>query len=344
MIVRRICVSGTGVNVAVVGALVARRCAGPGCEVVIAVKDDPNGDDRMLARPAWRRFHHDIGLDPAALAQVLSASPAFVTQILANGASALIPFAPAGQARGGAEFHQHWLRANGLVKQPPLDEFSPALPLARDDNLTLDQAAQSGLEHGLAIGRKDYAGVLLQQAQHCGARVVGYVNRPDATLHIASRDEAGPSLWQGARVQIGAASAIPGLGWQSLYDAANRLLALSADPAKSAPEQREFNRLSAASAERMEDFASFALSASPLDTQRPALRRKITVFQACGRIPLEDYEVLAAHEWLALFWAKGLRPARHDRLADVMPGNELLHWLEKVHRSATARRLQEQTA
>lgn len=339
MSMRRILVSGAGAAAAMVGALVARRCAGPVCEVVIALGDDPRGHDEMLARPDCHRFHHEIGLDPSA-----SARPAFAAEIAAHGESALIPFAPAGVARGGAEFHHYWLRASALAKQPPIAQFSPALQLAqRAGGMTLAQAEQTGVEHGLVIKRADYAALLVQQARSLGAKLVDDESLPDATLHITCGDEAGSSSWHDADVQMGAAPAIPGLDWQAAYNATSRLLALSADPANSAAEQREFNRLCAAEAERMEDFASFALAASPLVTQRPALRRKIEVFQACGRIPLEDYEVLAAHEWLALFWARGLRPLRHDRLADVLAQAELLPWMQQLYGQASAAARQEQT-
>ena len=93
----------------------------------------------------------------------------------------------------------------------------------------------------------------------------------------------------------------------------------------------EFNRLTNAEAERMTDFRSLLNQADLKDCSRSALRRKIDVFTACGRIPTEDYEVYMPQEWLAALWMRELRPRRHEKLAERMPESDLLNWIAALH-------------
>lgn len=333
---RRILVRGPAVRAGIVGALVARRCAGPDCAVLVDAHAEPEGTMTMLLRPDWQRFHHEIGLGPETLG---AARPAFVTQ--PGDDRPAIPFAPFGMARGGAEFHHHWLRANTISEQPPLTEFSPAIALERR-TLSLLEAGQTAIDFGLTIPRDTYAEVLLRHASSLGAQPINGKADADLTIDCGTADQAGG--WTGDTIAVGAFPQVPGLEFQGLYNAATRLLALGAGPESSEAERREFNWLSAEEMERMADIDE-ALTVPSLDAaSRPSLRRKIDLFAACGRIAREDFEVFAAHEWLALFWGRGLRPARYDRLADATSEAQLLAWLGDLHVKSRALAGEEQAA
>lgn len=344
---RRILVVGEGVRAAIVGALVARRCVSEQCEVTIAGLADANERDAILARPDHRRFHDELGLEPGILMKgVAGIRPAFVADVEGPSGNIAVPFAPYGVARAGVDFHQFWLRADALTSQPELEDFSPSIAFARSRGVTtLAAAARLPLDYGLSIERGAYAAILLRHAQSLGAIVTDTRSEDACDLVIDCSVHGGHEIgWHGRHIRIATQSAIPGAEWQGQYNAAKRFLALSSDSSDSAAEQREYNRLAAAEADRLADFEGLLLAENPEETARPAVKRKIEVFSACGRIPTEDYEVFAPHEWLAALWSRGFRPARYDRMADAMPKAKLLAWLEQLHSQVRGSGSQERAA
>ncbi len=53
------------------------------------------------------------------------------------------------------------------------------------------------------------------------------------------------------------------------------------------------------------------------------LAYRLALYQSCGRVVLHDGEIFDASDWVALFDAMGVRPARHDVLADALPQGEV---------------------
>lgn len=322
----RIRVSGPGAFALVAGTALAHRLEGGGGHISIAATEGFDPAQIVLLRPEFHRFHAAIGMDTAALAQS-GARPVFATDI----GSVSLPFTPHGSPRGGAEFHQHWLRSRTLGRTEAIGAFSPSQALdGRSGAVSLATAERLPAEHGIAIAHGAYAELLRARANALGAvlEAAGDERSADLTFECTPTDRA--PCWDGAKVALAGAYRVPGMALRSALVGAQRWLSLAARPDESAAEQREFNRLSAAEAERIADMEALLLDDDPSATERPALARKITVFTACGRIPAEDYEVFAPQEWLAALLARGFYPRRHDRLADALPEGELMTWLDRI--------------
>ena len=322
----RIRVSGPGAFALVAGTALAHRLEGGGGHISIAATEGFDPAQIVLLRPEFHRFHAAIGMDTAALAQS-GARPVFATDI----GSVSLPFTPHGSPRGGAEFHQHWLRSRTLGRSEAIGAFSPSQALdGRSGAVSLATAERLPAEHGIAIAHGAYAELLRARANALGAvlEAAGDERSADLTFECTPTDRA--PCWDGAKVALAGAYRVPGMALCSALVGAQRWLSLAARPDESAAEQREFNRLSAAEAERIADMEALLLDDDPSATERPALARKITVFTACGRIPAEDYEVFAPQEWLAALLARGFYPRRHDRLADALPEGELMTWLDRI--------------
>ena len=198
--------------------------------------------------------------------------------------------------------------------------------------MSCKQAKSLPIETGMVVKADAYAHLLKTRAETLGATFEQPSPDKPADLIFDCGEFDAPSLWQAGRITVANPSRIPGTGLHACLQAANRWLAFSARPGSSTAEEREFNRLSVAEAERIADMEELLFAADPASNPREALRRKIAVFSACGRIPAEDYEVFAPQEWLAALLARGFYPARHDRLADALPQGELMDWLERLRR------------
>ncbi|QYJ07737.1 tryptophan 7-halogenase [Qipengyuania flava] len=322
----RIRVTGLGAMPMVVGAELARRLAGAGAEVTIAASRVEDPAQVVLLRPEFHRFHAEIGLDAAAL-DAIGARAAFATEI----EGVQLPFDGYGPARGGAEFHQHWLRAQSLGMPDRIERFSPALMLAsRGSTLSVSQAQRMPIASGICAAHGRYADLMRERAQALGARLEDASQAVSPDITFACQVQPGLTRWEGETVNLACGYQIPGLAFRSALLGAQRWLSLAAGPDSSPPEQREFNRLSQAEAERIADMEALLFDTDYAGSDRPALRRKIDVFSACGRVPQEDYEVFALHEWLAALLARGFMPRRHDRLADAVPESELMTWLDQL--------------
>lgn len=328
----RIRVTGPGAMPMVVGAELARRLAGGSVEITIEASGVDNPARVVLLRPEFHRFHAEIGLAPAAL-DAIGARAAFATEIQ----DLQLPFDGYAMARGGAEFHQHWLRARSLGRPEGIERFSPALMLAkRGGTLSVTQAQRIPTASGICTEHGRYSELVKKRAQALGARFEDASHSVSPDISFVCQAQPGPTRWGGETVTLAGGYRIPGLAFRSALLGAQRWLSLAAGPNSSPPEQREFNRLSRAEAERIADMEALLFDTDPAGSDRPALRRKIDVFSACGRVPQEDYEVFALHEWLAALLARGFTPRRHDRLADAVPETELMTWLDQLKNQLSA--------
>ncbi len=150
--------------------------------------------------------------------------------------------------------------------------------------------------------------------------------------------------WTGKVIALGAAATLlePLHGWNLalLQNALSRLIGLL-PAAPNGPEPAEYNRLTAEEAARVRDFAiahyrTNGRTGDPLwDHARTApvpetLQRKLDLYESRGRIPLEDGEVFEAEDWGAMLDGQGIRPRRHDALADAIPEEALTQHFGRI--------------
>jgi tryptophan 7-halogenase len=143
--------------------------------------------------------------------------------------------------------------------------------------------------------------------------------------------------WTGKTVAMGAAATLlePLHGWNLalLQNALARLIELL-PAAPNGPEPAEYNRLTGEEADRIRDFAiahykTNGRTGEPLWDRARAmpvpetLQRKLDLYQSRGRIPLYDGELFEAEDWIAVLDGQGIRPRRHDALADAIPEQAL---------------------
>lgn len=330
----RILVRGTGVQPAIIAVLLARWCKGPDTIVTLDFDKEAVAGGLALLRPSVYRFHREIGLSPADLDRVGGVA-ATLTQAAPDIA---LPFEPFGLPRNGVDFHQHWLRSRALGKVSGIAAYSPSFALARL-SLAIDcrQAERMPYSTGIMVDAARYSGLLADCLFNFGGERSDGGAQAAADLTIDCSEVQRVSCWKGDTIKVASSGRIPGMEAHVALEAARRWLALTAKPGESAAEEREFNRLCEAETDRIRDMEDLVHSPDPATTARPALARKIAVFSACGRVPLEDYEVFAQHEWIAALLARGFQPARHDRLADVLPEAELLSWLAELRRNLEPR-------
>ncbi len=335
MSVERIHVIGPAHRVAIVGAMLARRWAGERRELLLS-PDQGAVVGAIVARPDQRIVHAELGVGLEELIQLAEAVPTFAAEVQGASGDVALPFSPFGAPKAGIEFHQFWQRANAHQAQPDLSEFSLALTMQQAP--VAKRAAAIGklpLQFGLQMDGAKYAALLLNNAAANGARLVEAAKADDVDLIIDCGQSEQSAGWSGNLMTIADDHDIPGLEWQVCVNAARRFLALTPNLNDSDDEQREYNRLTASEAERIADMRALLIDPQPQETDRPALKRKLDVFMACGRIPTEDFEVFGQPEWLAALWSRGLRPRRIDRMAKAMPDGDLHNWLASMHREIT---------
>lgn len=143
--------------------------------------------------------------------------------------------------------------------------------------------------------------------------------------------------WARNVVALGAAAALVeplhGYNLALLQNALTRLVGLL-PAAPGGPEPAEYNRLAASEADRVRDFAILhyktnGRTGEPLWDQARAvpvpetLAQKLDLYASRGRLPVYDEELFDPEEWIAVFDGQGVRPRRHDALADAIPEPQL---------------------
>jgi len=353
---RRIAFIGSGLRLALSAALTAQRCASGATQIlVINCSDGKLADGMTVLRPEMHHLHNDIGLQDIALDTKAESLAIYAVNCKLGGESVVLPFSDYGMARDGTAFHHHWLRGKQLGNDRALNEFSPALAVHNGkEALPLQLAAKIGIPYGMRVGIGGYAQLLMDCAVRAGAKII---DGPDAEIERAGSDYAyaihvgndkfdidflidvsedgrfakpvgvEQAGWKDAAVWPSHHNQPDGIETLKLYRAVQCFLDLLPSRATSNAEMREYNRLMAAQEERIADMTCLLKGEMHAAKDRPALRRKIEVFQACGRIVIEDYEVFGAPEWLAVLMAVVGDPQNYDRLADRLPDAELLSWL-----------------
>jgi tryptophan halogenase len=120
-----------------------------------------------------------------------------------------------------------------------------------------------------------------------------------------------------------------------------RLLSLFPhDPAEGA-EAAEYNRLTANEADRIRDFliarykTNGRLGEPFWDACRvmavpDELAYRIELYRSRGAVVLYDGETFEPRDWISLFDEQGVRPRRHDPLADAIPVEQLDRHLARL--------------
>ncbi|MEP0391796.1 MAG: tryptophan 7-halogenase [Erythrobacter sp.] len=344
MSARRVIIRGESLRAAIAGSLVARACSGLNLEVHIEflplqMRTEAGEGETFVLRPDVHRFHGELGLDAATLHSLPHAAPCFAVTAGSSSGEASLPFANFGQARAGIEFHQLWTRASGAGLQPDLLKFSPSIALQNAaESMDLRKAYKLSLPFGLTLPTAHYADLLMALAKQAGAFVHDGLGKQvtDADLIIDCSPTGAANGWSANRLAIAEISGVPGLEWQYLYQNSKRAVSLGIGSLECDAARSEFNRLTKEEVERIADFHELLKRDDLQETTRPALKRKIDVFEACGRIPMEDYEVAQPCEWLAALWARGLRPRRCDRRAEALSLAELRQFLDKLREQVNA--------
>jgi len=336
MSVQSMTVKGPAIRVALVGAYLARRWLSSGQRLVLAPDPSDAHSPTLAVRPDHFRFHAELGLELETLVKEAEAGLLFAPSYSGASGPSRLPFLPVGGSVAGVEFQHYWLRANGKERQDDLMSFSQSIALEEGDfRNAWDRLGQGVGGFGLTLRTENYAAILFNLAGQLGAEVVHSGEQPEESgLVIDCSGTARPS-WSGSLVTLYEAPAVPGIEWQVCVNAARRFVGLCASSSQSENEQREFTRLAAGEARRIDDMQELLTSADPHACTSPTLRRKVDVFEACARIPAEDFEVFTQSEWLAALWQVGLRPRRYDRMADRMPEAQLMSMIEQ-HKNQVA--------
>jgi tryptophan halogenase len=168
-------------------------------------------------------------------------------------------------------------------------------------------------------------------------------------------DEAGDSYpftsgriaapWTGNCLALGGAAAvIDPLAATQLHlfvSALVRLLRLFPHDRNCRIEAAEYNRQVIEEFENARDFAILHYKRNGItgqafwEAQRAIdipkrLAHKIALYESCGRVALHDEESFENWDWIMLFDALGIRPARYDVMADAMPKAEVSRHLQKI--------------
>lgn len=151
---------------------------------------------------------------------------------------------------------------------------------------------------------------------------------------VAIRQGRRSQPWFRNCVAVGdAAVSTEPLEWTNLHlahSALDRLVAKLPDRDCSAVELWDYNRESAAEAERVRDFLvlHYVTSDRPKDefwraagsvAPPDSLAHTLTLFRERGRLPLYEEETFTRHSWASVLFGQGVVPRRADPLLDEIP-------------------------
>ncbi|WP_233222294.1 tryptophan halogenase family protein [Allosphingosinicella deserti] len=188
-------------------------------------------------------------------------------------------------------------------------------------------ASPARTSHGLVYASAHLSDSKAERALrvHSGAEPRG----PAVAIRIGRR----PDPWLRNCVAVGeAAVALEPLEWTNLHvahSAIDRIVAMMPDRECAPIELAEFNRQSAAEAERIRDFLMLHYVTS--DRREPfwrdaaamripdGLAHTLRLFRERGRLPFQEEETFARDSWLSVLFGQGVLPHRADPLTDALP-------------------------
>jgi tryptophan halogenase len=149
---------------------------------------------------------------------------------------------------------------------------------------------------------------------------------------VTLRQGRRPEPWLRNCVAIGdAAVSVEPLEWTNLHlahSAIDRIVSMMPDRDCSAVELWDYNRQSAAEADRVRDFliCHYHAAQRPADPLRQtagdlpeSLALTLTQFRERGRLPFFEEETFSRDSWLAILLGQGVIPRRTDPLAEAIP-------------------------
>ena len=151
--------------------------------------------------------------------------------------------------------------------------------------------------------------------------------------------------WNRNCVALGDAAAMlepfPSVRLHLAQRAVLRLLRLFPQARSSPAEAAEYNRQTIEESERLRDYLILRYkyngrTGAPLwdrcraMTVPEPLAHKIAIWSSRGRVPLYDEETFEEPDWALLFDVHGVRPRRHDPLADAIPDDRLARHMDRL--------------
>ncbi|CAA9485413.1 MAG: Tryptophan halogenase [uncultured Sphingomonadaceae bacterium] len=241
------------------------------------------------------------------------------------------PSALLGAEQDKFEEWSQWLPCDRLLlaEAPPPAEFAPfdtvtALPAG----WRWQAASPARTSHGLAYSSAHLSDGKAERILR-GATGVSAIDAP-VKLRSGRRTEP----WVRNCVAIGdsavALEPLESVNLHLAHSALDRLVAMLPDRDCAPVELAEYNRQSAAEADRVRDFLvlHYHLAHLPKQpfwrevaaVQPPAsLAHTLELFRERGTLPFYEEETFARDSWLAVLFGQGVRPRRTDPLTDAVP-------------------------
>jgi tryptophan halogenase len=168
---------------------------------------------------------------------------------------------------------------------------------------------------------------------------------------VRVRQGCRPQPWLRNCVAIGdAACSVEPLEWANLHiahSAIDRIISMMPDRSCAAVELWDYNRQSAAEAERIRDFLvlHYVTARRPGDpfwrdvsgTEPPAsLRSTLDQFGERGRLPFFEEETFSRDSWLAVLLGQQVMPRRVDPLVDAVPPTQAAQAMARLEQATEA--------
>jgi tryptophan halogenase len=178
----------------------------------------------------------------------------------------------------------------------------------------------------------------------------GAVAAHDAPLRFGRRSQAWRRNCVALGEAAGSAGALPGVDLHLVQTGLWRLLSLFPFTGGNDAAAGEYNRLTAAEAERLRDFALVhyrtngrrgdpAWDAARTGPLPDSLAYKIRLFESRARTPMIEEETFPESSWASVLMGQGVRSRRYDAQADAAPVEQVERTLERM-RAAMAQAVQ----
>lgn len=366
--VKDIIIIGSGIEAWITAATLRMRMPSENYKIRIIEPADHeckiNSTADFLARPSSIKLHHILQISESDLGQYAKARPALCAQIDRDGFEPiLLPFGQYGIDRDGTEFQHFWKRNKDINADgdhiAPLADYNLAIAMHRASLFT--PTAPAGLpryDYGYILDEAGYIKLLQTRAanvQHiCAAEINVTISKGSIkTIEMAQNDfqadlyidaTANKMLrtkiddhniaWAGNCVAIignyDDMDQQSGMRFHRLQSAIERLINLWPDKAFASCEIDEYNRLADEEQKHIADMNALLSSGRDAAKRSAALLRKISVFEARGRIAIEDYEIYSKAEWIAALSAANILPKSYDRMVLRVDESTAATWLSQL--------------
>jgi len=359
---RHIVIIGTGVEAWLPAAYLRMRLPHEEYSITLIdnnTKYEPQ-TDHIIARPNSKKMHQAMQLSENDIARYAEAKPLLCAEVETSFSDdpILFPFGRYGIDRDGAEFQHLWRRLHHGDRVCKLSDYNLAMALHKAE-LFIPKAPPNmpSFDYGYKLSEKGYLELLKKTAHTIKYIICDKVNPVidhrriaslqcdgqeihadlyiDATCNnIVHTDLADDMFWHQNSLSITKGYDImdhqTGMRLHRLQMAMERLIKLWPDSNFSDSEIGEYNRLSQAEYDHIEDMHILLSMGQETIHQRSALQRKISVFKARGRIAIEDYEIFTKPEWIAVLTAMDIQVQSYDRLADRIEIKALDQWINQM--------------